>query len=210
MATTRPCWKSVGVWGDRSCHELATQVHCRNCPVLQSAASRVLDQGVAGRDLDRRATLYATPKPKAESLVSAVIFRIGPEWLALASAHWREVTANRPVRSLPHRRDPALLGLVNIRGRLVPCVSLHAVLGLPRESVATCARLAIVEAPSGPWGFPADEFAGVIECAQGNRRAAPATLGSATCIAAVFDWKQHTVGWLDAQRLWEQLEAVAA
>ena len=32
------CWRIVGVSGDRTCPELATVIHCRNCPVLTEAA----------------------------------------------------------------------------------------------------------------------------------------------------------------------------
>jgi chemotaxis-related protein WspD len=205
-----PCWKIAGVWGDRTCPELAAQVHCRNCPTLKIAAARVLDQTLTSPDIAQRSAVYAIPKAAEESTVSLVIFRIGPEWFALASAKWREVTARRRPHSLPQRRNAALLGIVNIRGRLVPCVDLHAMLGLATVSLETCPRLAVIESPAGPWAFPAEEFAGVFACDPGARRKSPSTRGASTCIQGVFDWRQNTVGWIDEDRLWAQLEAVVA
>src|SRR4051812_32697640 len=38
-----PCWHRIGVWGDRSCPELAKVTHCHNCPVFAAAGRRFLD-----------------------------------------------------------------------------------------------------------------------------------------------------------------------
>src|SRR5215831_8786654 len=38
------CWHRIGVSGDRSCPELSTFVHCRNCPVFAAAARAFFDR----------------------------------------------------------------------------------------------------------------------------------------------------------------------
>ena len=38
------CWNRIGVTGDRSCPELNTFVHCRNCPVFAAAARAFFDR----------------------------------------------------------------------------------------------------------------------------------------------------------------------
>ncbi len=38
------CWNRIGVRGDGSCPRLAGYIHCRNCPVHDAAAARVLDR----------------------------------------------------------------------------------------------------------------------------------------------------------------------
>ena len=54
------CWRTIGITGDKSCPELATYIHCRNCPVLAEAArtffARRLPRRLAGhpRGADRR------------------------------------------------------------------------------------------------------------------------------------------------------------
>ena len=37
------CWQHIGVWGNGSCGELKTHLHCRNCPTYAAAAMRLLD-----------------------------------------------------------------------------------------------------------------------------------------------------------------------
>lgn len=36
------CWSKIGVSGDRTCPELQSFVHCRNCPVFAAAARTFL------------------------------------------------------------------------------------------------------------------------------------------------------------------------
>src|ERR1700733_11671904 len=38
------CWNHIGVAGDRSCPELETFIHCRNCPVFSAAARTFFDR----------------------------------------------------------------------------------------------------------------------------------------------------------------------
>ena len=43
-AVAEGCWHRIGVSGDRSCPELASFVHCRNCPVFAAAARGFFDR----------------------------------------------------------------------------------------------------------------------------------------------------------------------
>src|SRR6187402_2475101 len=100
------CWKKIGIWGDRSCPELAVHGHCRNCPVYSTGAARLLDTEVTVDYLAEGARHYA--QAKAELRVgekSAVIFRVAGEWLALPAGIFQEIAPVKPVHSLPHRRD---------------------------------------------------------------------------------------------------------
>ncbi len=38
MTAQGDCWNRIGVSGDRSCPELATVVHCHNCPVFSGSS----------------------------------------------------------------------------------------------------------------------------------------------------------------------------
>src|SRR5437764_404262 len=38
------CWHRIGVSGDRSCPELNSFIHCRNCPVFAAAARTFFDR----------------------------------------------------------------------------------------------------------------------------------------------------------------------
>ena len=74
---------------------------------------------------------YAAPiERQALATQAAMVLRIGAEWLALPAALADEVAEPRPHHSLPHRRSGALLGVVNVRGQLLPCVALAPLLGI--------------------------------------------------------------------------------
>ncbi len=44
LAVGDGCWNRIGVSGDRSCPELPSFVHCRNCPVFAAAARAFFDR----------------------------------------------------------------------------------------------------------------------------------------------------------------------
>src|SRR5690348_1829413 len=90
----KDCWNRIGVRGDSSCPELERHVHCRNCPVYSSAATRLLDaQLPAGHLEEWTAHVARRPETAAAAVQSVVIFRLGAEWLALPTGVFREVAA---------------------------------------------------------------------------------------------------------------------
>lgn len=125
------CWNRIGVSGDRSCRELEQHVHCRNCPAYAQAAQRTLQIPVEPSYRATWAERLRQPElPPAVGDASALLFRIGRQWLALPSAMVQLVAPLAPVHRLPHRDRAGLLGVVNIGGRLAPAVALGALLGI--------------------------------------------------------------------------------
>jgi len=128
---TTACWRIIGVWGDRSCPELQTFVHCSNCPVFLTEA-----QGLLDRPMDPAYLTWLTES--VASRVDAVappdrvvlVFEAAGERFALDAAAVRVVAPVSVIRRLPHRADASFLGLVAVRGELLPCVSLAVLLGM--------------------------------------------------------------------------------
>ena len=126
------CWNAVGFAGDRSCPQLPQHGHCRNCPTyLEAAADRLDIPPPPGYLEEWTRTLAEEETPDEPDTRSALLFRIGGDWLGVPASALEEVASMRPVHPLPHRRGGALQGLVNIRGRLVVCIALERILGLP-------------------------------------------------------------------------------
>ena len=131
------CWNRIGVRGDGSCPRLAGYIHCRNCPVHDAAAARVLDREEAAdavlghkglhRQTEQSLSEYAAREADATSWL---VFRIGDEWLGLPTTIFQQVAQLRPIHSLPHRRHRAVLGVVNVRGTLLVCASLARLFGI--------------------------------------------------------------------------------
>lgn len=165
LAEVDDCWNRIGIRGDKSCEHLPAHVHCRNCPVYAGAAKRILDRLPPQSGVEAAA---AGPDgaPQAR-LSSLLVFRLGGEWLGLPTRALDEVAATRAILPLPHRRDPAVLGVTNVRGTLTVCVSLGRLLGLDgatadsgRERPAT-ARMLIFGGAGRAVVLPVDEVEGI-------------------------------------------------
>ncbi|MCP8463477.1 chemotaxis protein CheW [Pseudomonas sp. ZM23] len=158
------CWNRIGVRGDKSCAQLSEHIHCRNCPVYAAAAIRLLDRYSLGDESPVLAPAAEDAAP--ETGHAHLIFRLGDEWLGLPTRALAEVASECAVHSLPHQRSPALLGVANVRGTLVACVSLGELLGLDRrvaagEGARVVPRMLILAAPGGPVLSPVDEVDGI-------------------------------------------------
>jgi chemotaxis-related protein WspD len=213
---THGCWNSIGVRGDSSCPDLEQYVHCRNCPVFLGAAQALLDRPLAAAEIAERTAHFAqrqaSDRPSTESVV---VFRIGAEWLGLPIAVVEEVAPCRAIHSLPHRRGGAVLGLTNVRGELLVCVSLEHLLSLergPDANVRTAhvahKRLLVVRREHTRAVCPADEVHGIHRLSPGELQAVPVTLARAAGRHArgVLPWRGRSVGVLDDQLLFYTLQ----
>ncbi len=162
------CWQHVGVWGNGSCAELAAHLHCRNCPTYAAAAMRFLDARPPS-DYRQEWTAHLAEKTAAAAAgAPLLVFRIGDEWLALDIGAMEEVGETRPIHTLPHRREGVLLGVVNVRGELLACVSVGRLLGV-QKGVGTgdalpdraAGRLLVVSHDGERFAFPVTEVRGV-------------------------------------------------
>jgi chemotaxis-related protein WspD len=232
------CWNRIGVSGDRSCPELEAHIHCRNCPVVAAAARAFFDRPAPEGYLAEWTAWLATapapgeaPEDDASSatrgeVVSLLIFRLRSEWLAVATRAVAEVTTPRPVHRIPHRSNEVLTGLVNLRGQLQLCVSLHGLLGVDvaeaegPESRETGASSTTAPKPrlivlrdrerSETWVFPADEVVGIQRVARSRLSAVPATLANpaVSYSQSVLPWEGRSVGFLDEQRIFSALRSI--
>jgi chemotaxis-related protein WspD len=207
------CWSEIGVYGNRSCSELSQFVHCRNCPVYSNAAVRLLDRSLPLAYRREWTDHFASQRnPREPSKTSAVLFRIQAEWLALPTAAFQEVAERRQVHSLPHRRHTLVLGLANVRGEMLICVSLGHLLGLERmpapEALRTdYHRLLVGNWEGGRLAFPVDEVHGPHRFHPEELRTPPATVAkfTPTYTRSILYWQQRAVGLLDAELLFASL-----
>lgn len=193
------CWNRIGVHGDKQCPLLDRHIHCRNCEIYAAAATRLLDRYALLQD----DVVQAAVPVEACVGRSMLLFRLGEEWMALATASLAEIAPVQPVHSLPHQRSRVLQGVANVRGALVPCLSLadllevEAVQGDAR-GVRAMPRLLILAALGGPVVMAVDEIDGI-------HRLDPALLDGehegATFTAGVLQWRGRSVRVLDDHQL---------
>ncbi len=207
------CWNQIGVAGDGSCGQLPQVGHCRNCPVYSAAGAQLLDRE-SPPDYRREWTEHFSREKKRATpgKNSVVIFRLGAEWLALPTRTFQEIAERRTVHSLPHRRHGVVLGLINIRGELLLCVSLGRLLGIERpsrteKSRSVHHRLVVAEWQGGILTFPVDEIHGIHRYHAEDLKPAPATVAKASpgFTSGILAWQDKMVGCLDAELLFSTL-----
>ncbi|NMX93057.1 MULTISPECIES: chemotaxis protein CheW [unclassified Pseudomonas] len=200
------CWNRIGIHGDKSCPLLAEHIHCRNCAVYSTAATRLLDRyALAQEDHRHDAAAQADDEVATRSLL---MFRLGEEWLGIATRCLVEVAPLQPIHSLPHQRSRALLGVANVRGALVACLSLVELLGLDSSTGGPSGgrimpRMLIIAAQDGPVVVPVDEVDGIHAIDERTLKAASAsgTQASARYTQGVLQFKGRSLRWLDEAQL---------
>ena len=206
------CWSEIGVSGDRSCPDLAEYIHCRNCPVHAAAASTVLQRTVPDGYLAEWTAHVARPVDVAERQTeTAVVFRVGVEWLALTARLVTEVTEPRPVHSLPHVTGRALVGVTSVRGELVLAISLANLIGLDASGQEPAARgyhrSMVIEREGLRAVCEVDELEGIHRYRSNELLEVPATLGRAPTrySTGFLQMGGRSVGLIDEERLFDSI-----
>lgn len=211
------CWNRIGTRGDRSCERLNDCLRCLNCPVYASHAAKLLERPLdvaEMTDVTRRMSAFGTAQAgddDGDTRHAALAFRVADEWLALPIGVLREIAGTRPIHSLPHRRNSAVRGVVNIRGTLRIAISIGALLGLDAGKAGSGSddgrftRLLVAAHQGEPVVFPVDEVEGVLRFGASDWVPVPATVGraSAGLSRGVLAWRGKSVGLLDDDRLFD-------
>lgn len=207
------CWKKVGVAGDGSCPRLAEFGHCRNCPEYARAGRSLFDRDIpAGFREEWAAALAGAKETEIPGAISVVVFRLHDEFLALKTDVFIRALEPRPIHRVPFRTNRVLMGIVNVDGVLLPCLSVAEIVGLPvrapegsAAAESRCRRLMVVGRGGARCVFPADEVLGVCRVAPTQLRKPPPTVSkSATALTdKVFPLDARTVGLLDDSKLFD-------
>jgi chemotaxis-related protein WspD len=207
------CWAKIGVYGDGSCPELDKFIHCRNCPLYSTAAVELLNRALPADYRRESSQHFASEKAILKgATVSTVLFRLQMEWLALPTQTLQEVAERRLIHSLPHHRHGVVLGLANIRGDLVICVSLGHLLQIeraaPRESLhSTYHRLLALNWEGQRIAFPVDEVHGPHRFQPQETKTPPVIVGKSapSCTQRLVYWEKRAVCLLDPALLFSAL-----
>ncbi len=207
------CWNRIGVAGDQSCPKLRQHVHCRNCEVYAGAAQRILRRPVDPAYRADWAALLRAPEPEpAAADHSALVFRVGREWLALPTAIVQSVAPVAPTHSLPHRSGRGLDGVVNVGGTLAPSMSLPVLLGIDGQAGQleagrhAYARLLVIEWEGQAFALAVADLHGIIRYGDAAVRAPAATIGKGLqrFLTGVVTEAGLHIGLLDAALLGHQ------
>lgn len=214
------CWNRIGIRGDASCPELKGHVHCRNCPTYSVAAANLLDRvpPVGEAAIWRSEFARPAPLPK-EGTESILVFRIGSEWLGLQTSLIKEIAEERKIHSLPHQRNAAVLGIVNIRGALVLCMSLTRLLNAEKavreeeiKNRTLFKPMLVTNHGEHAIVFSVDEVYGVHRFSRSALAPVPSTVDRKAAIytVGILPWRDKTLGVLDGDSLFYALNRTIA
>ncbi len=213
---TDNCWNRIGIRGDRSCEKLKAAVHCRNCAVYSRAALKFFERPLPEDYREEWLDYLARDKEvETPGTVSALIFRIEQEWLALATGLVTEITDLRTAHRIPYRDNEVLKGLVNIHGQIQPCFSLGGLLGVEKDENAETndprkvyKRMIVTQWEGSGWVFAVDEVLGTARFQQDQVKNVPETVRKAdrTYVKGILDWQSLRVGYLDHELVYNALK----
>lgn len=223
--TLNDCWNQIGVMGDRTCGELKTVIHCRNCNVYSAAGRSLLERNAPPEYLKEWTDILAEASTqqigvgegtlvRTTDTLSVIIFRLGKERLALPVNILQEVTPPCVIHTVPHRSNDVFLGLINIRGETLLCISLRDLLGL--EPVAESAdfsntinpqRMIVAGQNENKWVFPVDEVHGIYRFHLNEFKDAPVVISKASeaYTKGVVTWQDKKLNFLDSELLFYTL-----
>ena len=208
------CWNRIGVAGDQSCDKLARHIHCRNCEVYGQAAQRNLQRPLEPAYRAQWAELLRQPLPEVQrERQSALVFRIGREWLALPTAMCSAVAPSARAWRVPHRNASGLSGIVNIGGRLMPAIDLAALLGIDLADVAPVvgrhayARVLVIDWEDRQFALAVDEVHGIVRHMAEQLQAPAATInkGMERFLSGVLCEGAMRIGCLDGDLIGHQM-----
>lgn len=206
-----PCWKVIGIFGDRSCELLREHIHCRNCPSYRLAGRRLLERPMPGAyqaELAQR--LADKPEDPQGNQLRLMVFRVAGVWLALPSACFEETLPPVAIVRVPLRSNRHFLGLVSAHGELQLCFTLEHFLGAGLDdqlavsvSPRVFPRMMVVNLCAQRWVFPVDEVLGTLDQPSAELEPLPANLAKSgqKLLAGLFRRDGLHIGLLDGDRL---------
>jgi purine-binding chemotaxis protein CheW len=103
-------------------------------------------------------------------------FMLGDEEYAVPITALREIVRPLPITEVP-RTPKYVLGVVTLRGTVLPVLDLRIKLGLPTEEPSRSARILVVETDDGPAGIWADQVSEVVRIGGEPLEPPPGALG---------------------------------
>jgi purine-binding chemotaxis protein CheW len=138
---------------------------------------------------------------RPERLDEFLTFRLAKEEFAVAIERVREVLRAPAITEVP--RAPAdVLGVMTVRGEVVPVIDARARLGVPADRGAG-GRIVIVDAGAGPLGVLVDEVTSVVRLPRGAIEPCPQGLSVAAsdCVTGIGRWRERLFMVIDTMAL---------
>ncbi len=166
---------------------------------------RILTQEI----MKERARDYAKGESKLEvkgELKGCLAFRLGEEWNLLDMGVVDEVAKLPKLALLPRRPEP-ILGLANVRGRIILVVDLGEMLTRTKTKVSDQSRLVLLRTGNEVTGFIAEEVVGISKWDTGEAQDSFNIVGDlgAEFIKGLYSKEGKHWIWLNAERVLSEI-----
>src|SRR6185437_8246371 len=115
----------------------------------------------------------AEPEQQRSEIHNLVVFELSGELYCIAIGDVAEIRRPMPIQPLP-RVPRHVLGLINVRGVVIPVVDLRRRFNLPLLPEQAGTRLMVLKGPGYPVAVWADEVHGVARLSRADLQPAPA------------------------------------
>jgi purine-binding chemotaxis protein CheW len=150
--------------------------------------------------------MHSIESSHTELAQQLVVFSLGEEEYALPIEQVQEIIRFTEPRAVASA-DPAIRGVISLRGKIVPVCDLAARLGLVRER-AEDAKIVIVETSGGTGGVVVDDVDEVLTVTASQLDSVPAA--GAACIEAIARIDDRLVVLLNPEGFFTGLDLAAA
>lgn len=181
------------------------------------AATKLLEIPADPAYLNEWSSILEKPSEEFEEVQEEpiVVFRLKGEWLGLSAYVFREIIPFKKIHTIPHKSNQTLLGLVNLRGQLKLCVSMHHMLSinnsgaydLSKDTQTNFPRMVCIYKNKQQWVFPADEVYGIYRLNLEEKHNVPITVSKSTAnyLEGMFQIEEKIVGLINKDVLLENL-----
>lgn len=170
-----------------------------NIDEWRAALLNALTEDVEGEELFAETARAAR---KTEELVEVLAFRLGGETFGFNIAAVSEILRPRPITALPRCPD-FILGVLSLRGRVLPVTDTSRRLGLGSFAFPSSHRFIVVRDGEDLMGFAVDAVVGVVRFpkAEMENTQYAASIDPSFLIGIGYDQKRQLVALLNGEKL---------
>ncbi len=121
--------------------------------------------------------LRAVDSQKQKPTRAVLTFNVGGETYGVDILTIREIIKLREITEVP-RTPPFLIGIITVRGLVIPVIDLRLRLKLPATESTRAARILVVVPEGDPYGLLVDAVSGVVRLAESEIEVPPSTLAA--------------------------------
>jgi chemotaxis-related protein WspD len=197
------CWMEVGVFGSGECELLREYSHCRHCSEYSLKSRAIFDRKIP-EDFKEEWTKYfnqARHKDVEEKL-SLVVFKVGNEWFALKTDFFKEAVEYKVIHRIPSRTNKYFLGIANIHGELVMCVSLAGLLEFDTAEEKKFKSIIVMNFNNTSLALPVSDYLGVVNISVSEFENAPINIKkmNASLTGKVFKINEKQIGIIEEEK----------